>query len=111
MTRRPDLGQRIADLANLVTPEHVAELFAVRLANMHETQTPTHPSHWRPDGVYAPLVKAKLIVGEPAPDWSGRGWKRARLTNLGERVLLSVAEQAMVETGRMARFEVESEGE
>lgn len=103
---RMDLGHRIVATAKTITPEQVAELLAVRLANMHPSQTPTHRSHWAPGGIYAPLVKQKMVIGERVPDWP-RGWKRARLTELGERVLLHIAERAMVETGRMAPFERE----
>ena len=103
MSKR-DLGMRVVALANEVTPDQVAEMLAVRLANMHETQCPTHVSHWRPEGVYAPLVKRKMIVGQRVPDWP-RGWKKALLTNTGERVLLHIAERAMVAQGVVATLD------
>ena len=104
MPHKPDLGARIAALAATLTPEQVAALLAVRLANMQMLQASTHPSHWRRDGVYASLVRAKLIVGLRDPIF-GRGWNVALLTDLGERVLLHVAAEAMVATGRMRAFE------
>ena len=104
MTRRMDLGQKIVALAAELTPEQVAELLAVARANMHIEQTPTHPSHWRKDGIYGPLVRKKLIVGQVCPEWHGRGWKRALLTNVGQRVLLHIAEDAMIASGRMVPF-------
>lgn len=102
-TTPPDLGHRVAILAAQVTPAEVAELLAVRLANMHLEQAPTHPAHWEGDGIYVCLVQMGLVVPKQVPPCSNPGWKIAELTNLGERVLLRVAETAMVATGRMAR--------
>ena len=92
MARREDPGMRVTRLAKDVTPEQCAELLAITLANMHSSQTSTHPSHWRKDGIYGPLVKAGLVVGQACPQYVGRGWKRALLTNRGARVLLHIAE-------------------
>jgi hypothetical protein len=102
-----DLGQRVVATAKTVTPDECAELLAVRLANMHASQTPTHGSHWRGDGIFVRLVKEKIILPESVPDWP-RGWKRARLTEFGERVLLHIAEEAMVQAGRMVSMDGEA---
>src|ERR1700733_10290545 len=102
-TTPPDLGHRVAALAAEVTPAEVAELLAVRLANMHPEQVPTHPAHWEGDGIYVRLVQMELVAPTQVPPCSNPGWKIAELTNLGERVLLRVGETAMVATLRMAR--------
>ena len=107
-TAPPDLGHRVATLAAEVTPSEVAELLATRLQNMHPEQAPAHPAHWKGDGIFVRLVQMGLVAPKEFPRRYNPGWKIAELTNLGERVLLRVAETAMVATGRMAR-EVDDE--
>jgi hypothetical protein len=96
-----DIGMRVGVLAKRVTPDQVAEMMAVRLFNMHASQCQTHPMHWKGEGVYVSLIQWGIIEPETVPGWP-RGWKHARLTELGERVLLSLAEDALVATGKMA---------
>lgn len=95
-----DKGMRISVLTKRVTPDQLAEMLAIRLANMHESQCPTHPMHWHGEDVYKPLVAWGIVRPEVVRGWP-RGWKRAQLTELGERVLLSLAEDALVRTGKM----------
>lgn len=108
MTRLPvDLGKRVHVLARLMPPEAVAELFAIRAANQYPTQCPIHGSHWS-GPIYLPLMRLKLVKPEFMEGWP-RGYRRPQITALGERVLLRVAELAMVETGRMASLDAEFE--
>lgn len=101
MAKRMDLGAKISATAKALTPDQVSELLAIRLANLHPSQTPIGPWHWKPGGTAYDLQRLKLITAEAVPEWSLRGWKRTRMTEFGERVLLSLAEDALVETGRM----------
>ena len=103
MTRPRDISERVTLLSWQVTRSQVAEMLAIRLHNMHPTQCPIHPSHWN-GAIYQSLVCWKLIRPEFVKGWP-RGWRRARLTELGERVLLSVAERAMVQNGSMTSLD------
>ena len=103
--RKPDLGMRVAAAAKVIAPAQVSELLAVKLASFHDTRTPILSSHYD-DGVIRPLVEAKLLLWKRWPGW-GPQWRMPILTEFGERVLLSVAEQAMIKAGRMTAFEGE----
>ena len=109
---RPDVdeGAAISRIARSLTPEQVAELHAVALANMYPKQTPTGPWHWQDGGIYPPLRDHSLLVGEAIRGWGEKEWLRARLTDRGMRVLLHIAEQAMVSTGRMEPYMTDDEG-
>ncbi len=95
-----DMGMRVAKAAKEITPDQMAELFAIRLANFHESQCPTALVHWLRGTPSAVLRDAGMIHSEIVRGWPF-GWRRARITEFGERVLLSVAERAMVAQGRM----------
>ena len=94
-------SQKVIRLSRSLAPDQVSELLAIMLADMHATRCPVHPSHWVSDGVYGPLVDLGLIIAKRVPAWTDSSWLAASLTELGERVLLRVAEHAMVETGAM----------
>ena len=96
-----DIGMRVAAAAKAITPQQVAELLAIKLANFHETQVPILVCHWMNGAPCAVLLAGGMIKAENVKGWSSRKWRRARITEFGERVLLSVAEDAMVAQGRM----------
>jgi hypothetical protein len=123
-TRYRDPGHRVSVLASqFVTPMQVAELFAVKLLSLDKTRMPIHASHYHSDTI-GPLVRRGLLRWErPTPENTGRSYRRGSgwdhrwgrewrvtiLTDLGERVLLEVAEQAMVATGRMKAISQEED--
>ena len=115
--RYRDPGHRVSVLAaHFVTPEQVAELFAVKLLSLGKARMPILASHYHSDTI-GPLVRRGLLRWElPTPEntgsdhrW-GRKWRVTILTDLGERVLLDVAEQAMVANGTMMAINQEDDG-
>jgi hypothetical protein len=107
MTLVSDIGgfdvthARLSAAAKTITPDQVAELLAIKLANMHKSQMPIGPYHWARSEPLAALMCAGMITAEEADGAWRKGWKRARITDFGERVLLHVAEDAMIAQGRM----------
>lgn len=96
---------RVHAIAREITPEQMATLFAIKLASRYPTQCPIGGWHWA-SPVYIALTRWKLVKPEFVKGWP-RGWRRSRITDLGELVLLRVAELAMVEVGRMESLDAE----
>lgn len=84
------------------TPKQVAELLAIRLAMFHRSRMPILQSHWQ-DPDIQPLIRRRLITWRRVHGWSSR-FRMPTLTELGERVLLDLAEDAMVRVGVCAPF-------
>lgn len=89
-------------LAVETTPTQVAELLAIRLAMFYRSRTPLLQSHWR-DPDIQPLIRRRMITWRRVNGWSAR-YRMPTLTELGERVLLDLAEDAMVRVGVCAPF-------
>lgn len=106
-----DMGMGIARVSKQITPKQASEMLAVKLANMYPTQCPIAPHHWALGGTYPPLVELGIIVPEKVRGLSGGGWRRPRLTQFGEFVLLCLSEKAMIATGAMNPFEAEEEAD
>ena len=100
LPRRMDLGMRVAALSRTITPAQVAEMLAIRLAMFHPERVPILASYSK-DETHAPLIRAGILTSRQPDGWN-RGWRMMTLTELGERVLLHVAEEAMLATRRMA---------
>lgn len=98
MTDR-NAGSRASTAAAWVSYDQVSELLAIKLRSLHGIRSPIMASHMA-GPVMRPMVRRGLLRSEIAdPPWVKRKWRVPALTNLGEHVLLIVAERAMVEIG------------
>lgn len=104
MAESEDTGMLVSRLAKQVTPDQVAEMSAIRWASFNKSRCPILLLH-RAGEVMAPLEQWGMIEWRDPP--RGGGWLKSKwgmpcLTELGERVLHHVAENAMVAGGVMA---------
>lgn len=80
--RKEDIGMGAARLGREATPDALAEILAIRRFNM-------------------------IIKSERVPGWRRPLFRRPRLTELGELVLLSAAEDALQKIGRLPVVDAE----
>jgi hypothetical protein len=99
MSREPERGIRILHVSRSMTPEQVAELLAIHRSSLNVCRIPILASHYHGD-IIGPLVRKRLLTWEKCEGWSGQ-WRMPTITDFGVRVLLCVAEDAMMATGRM----------
>lgn len=103
--RGEDLGMHVSRAAGLVTPEQVAEMMAIRMSMFHpNSRCGVLAMHSKTEPMKS-LIQGKLVQSVPCPR-TGRHRHLYTLTEVGERVLLAVAEHAMVQTGAMAQDEL-----
>lgn len=104
MTKRQDMGMRVAAAAKVVTPDQVAELVAIRLSQFHPKDRCPILRSYQGDELHGPLEQAGIIEWQDprrGPGWRKKQWGVPVLAEFGERVLLNIAEDAMIEAGRM----------
>ena len=99
-------GRVVHRLALALSPAQLAEMLAVRQATAAVgSASPILASHWP---TYRALVRSGMVDWDAAPEPFGRGWRRPRVTPLGDAVMMHRVE---MDLRRLGALPPEEEGE
>ena len=93
-----EMWKQVMQAADRLEPAHVAELIAIKWFALMPGRCPTmRKGHHEA----ADLLRWKLVTPSAVDGWNSRLWWLLNLTELGERVFLHIAEDALLATGMM----------